>query len=238
MTIKRPDPAVLGHAHRAPLPCFSRLIPQKPAIDPMAGIKVQRSALGVISSIPVGSIRVTGRLQIISRKGVAVEPLGCATLSSLMTSVETPHKRRQAERRPGVAGETKPRRQAGRVRPSGTTTRARVASAEAARAKANFDALSNYFRDRSQLRRALGWASPTMRVWEADGPTRPRKQYSERLRQLLVLARAADEWVHDDVHRVGAWMISANDAIDSLIPATIVQELGDDGVERLLSGMH
>ena len=51
-------------------------------------------------------------------------------------------------------------------------------------------------------------------------------------------SRAADEWVHDDAHRVGAWMISANDAIDGLIPATIVQELGEDGVDRLLSGMH
>ena len=105
-------------------------------------------------------------------------------------------------------------------------------------AKANFDALSDYFRDRSQLRRALGWSSPTMRVWESEGPARPRSQYSERVRQLLMLARAAHEWVHDDAHRVGAWMISANDAIDGLTPATIVQELGDDGVERLLSGMH
>jgi len=33
-------------------------------------------------------------------------------------------------------------------------------------------------------------------------------------------------------------MISANDAIDGLTPATIVGELGDDGVKRLLSGMH
>jgi hypothetical protein len=122
------------------------------------------------------------------------------------------------------------------VRPSAAL--ARVATAEAARAKANFDALSGYFSDRVQLRRALGWSSPTMRVWEGDGPSRPRSQYSERVRQLLVLARAAHEWVHDDVHRVGAWMISANDAIDGLTPATIVQELGDDGVERLLSGMH
>jgi hypothetical protein len=113
-----------------------------------------------------------------------------------------------------------------------------VPSAEAARAKANFDALSGYFRDRSQLRRALGWAAPTMRVWEGEGPSRPRSQYSERVRQLLVLAQAAHEWVHDDAHRVGTWMISANDAIDGLTPATIVGELGDDGVERLLSGMH
>jgi hypothetical protein len=157
-----------------------------------------------------------------------------------MVSVETPHKRRQAERRGGVGGGTNPRRhaQTGPARPSGTTTRARVPSAEAARAKANFDALSGYFRERSQLRRALGWASPTMRVWEGEGPSRPRSQYSERVRQLLVLAQAAHEWVHDDVHRVGAWMISANDAIDGLTPGTIVQELGDDGVERLLSGMH
>lgn len=124
------------------------------------------------------------------------------------------------------------------MRPSSTTTRARVASAEAARAKANFDALSGYFRDRAQLRRALGWASPTMRVWEGEGPARPRSQYSERVRQLLVVARAAHEWVHDDVRRVGAWMICANDAIEGLTPATIVQELGDDGVERLLTGMH
>jgi hypothetical protein len=115
---------------------------------------------------------------------------------------------------------------------------ARVASAEAARAKANFDALSDYFRDRPQLRRALGWGPPTMRVWEGDGPARPRRRYSERVRQLLMLARAADEWVHDDINRVGAWMISANDAIDGLAPATIVQRLGDDGVERLLGGMH
>jgi len=113
-----------------------------------------------------------------------------------------------------------------------------VASAEAARAKANFDALSGYFRDRSQLRRALGWASPTMRVWEGKGPARPRNQYSERVRQLLMVARAAHEWVHDDAHRVGTWMISANNAIEGLMPATIVGELGDDGVERLLSGMH
>jgi hypothetical protein len=157
-----------------------------------------------------------------------------------MASVETPYKRRRTEQRPGVAGDTKPRRRAqgGSVRSSGTTTRARAANAEAARAKANFDALSGYFRDRSQLRRALGWASPTMRVWEDEGPARPRSQYSERVRLLLVIARAADEWVHDDVHRVGAWMISANDAIDGLTPATIVRELGDDGVERLLSGMH
>jgi hypothetical protein len=116
--------------------------------------------------------------------------------------------------------------------------RTRVANAEAARAKANFNALAGYFRDRSQLRRALGWTSPTMRVWEGDGPTRPRSQYSERVRRLLVLAQAAHEWVHDDVHRVGAWMIAENDALDSLTPAAIVRELGDDGVERLLSGMH
>jgi hypothetical protein len=113
-----------------------------------------------------------------------------------------------------------------------------VASAEAVRAKTNFDALSSYFRDRSQLRRALGWTAPTMRVWEGEGLARPRSQYSERVGQLLVLAQAAHEWVHDDVHRVGAWMISANHAIDGLRPATIVQELGDDGVDRLLSGMH
>ena len=124
------------------------------------------------------------------------------------------------------------------MRRSSTTTRARVASAEAVRAKANFDALSGYFSDRAQLRRALGWTAPTMRVWKGDGPARPRSQYSERVRQLLVLARAAHEWVHDDVHRVGAWTISANDAIEGLRPATIVQELGDDGVDRLLSGMH
>ena len=38
--------------------------------------------------------------------------------------------------------------------------------------------------------------------------------------------------------RVGTWMISANDAIEGLTPATIVGELGDDGVERLLCGIH
>jgi hypothetical protein len=124
------------------------------------------------------------------------------------------------------------------VRPSSEATRTRVASAEAARAKANFDALSGYFRDRSQLRRALGWASPTMRAWEGDGPARPRSQYSERVRRLLALAQAAHEWVHDDAHRVGAWMIEGNDALDGLAPATIVRELEDDGVDRLLSGMH
>ncbi len=156
-----------------------------------------------------------------------------------MASVETPYKRRRAERRL-LAGGTKPRKhaQTGPVRPSETTTPARVPSAEAARAKANFDALSSYFRDRAQLRRALGWASPTMRVWEGKGPARPRNQYSERVRQLLMVAQAAHEWIHDDAHRVGAWMISANDAIDGLTPATIIQELGDDGVDRLLSGMH
>lgn len=158
-----------------------------------------------------------------------------------MASVENTHKqRRQAERQPGVAGGTKPRRgaQTGRVRPSSTTTRTRVPSAKAARAKANFDALSDYFWDRPQLRRALGWGPPTMRAWEGKGPARPRRQYSERVRQLLVLARAADEWVHDDIQRVGTWMISANDAIDGLTPATIIHRLGDDGVERLLDGMH
>jgi hypothetical protein len=156
-----------------------------------------------------------------------------------MASVETPRKQ-QGERRGGGVSKTKARRrtQSGSVRPSSTTTRTRAASAEAARAKANFDALSGYFRDRSQLRRALGWASPTMRVWEGEGPARPRSQYSERVRGLLVLAQAAHEWVHGDVHRVGAWMISGNDAIDGLAPAAIVQELGEDGVERLLSGMH
>jgi hypothetical protein len=124
------------------------------------------------------------------------------------------------------------------VRPSRPETPTRVASAEAGRAKTNFDALSGYFRDRSQLRRALGWSSPTMRIWEGNGPARPRSQYSERVRRLLVLAQAAHEWVHDDVHRVGTWMISRNDALDGLVPAAIVQELEDDGVERLLSGMH
>lgn len=113
-----------------------------------------------------------------------------------------------------------------------------MASAEAGRAKANFDALAGYFRDRSQLRRALGWASPTLRAWEGDGPARPRSQYSERVRQLLAVARAAHEWVHNDVGRVGAWMVSANDAIEGLTPAGVVRTLGDDGVERLLSGMY
>lgn len=149
-----------------------------------------------------------------------------------MASVETAYKRRQTKQQPSAAGRPKPRRRA-----QGAST-TRVASAEAARAKANFDALSDYFWDRPQLRRALGWGPPTMRAWEGKGPARPRRQYSERVRQLLVLARAADEWVHDDIQRVGAWMISANDAIDGLTPATIVRELGDDGVERLLSGMH
>jgi hypothetical protein len=122
------------------------------------------------------------------------------------------------------------------VRPP--SSRTRVASAEAARAKTNFDALSGYFRGRVQLRLALGWASPTMRVWEGEGPARPRGQHSERVRRLLALAQAAHEWVHDDVHRVGAWMIAENDALDGLAPATIVRELEDDGVGRLLSGMH
>jgi hypothetical protein len=77
-----------------------------------------------------------------------------------------------------------------------------------------------------------------MRVWEGEGPARPRSQYSERVRRLLVLAQAAHEWVHDDAQRVGAWMIAGNDALDGLVPAAIVRELEDDGVERLLSGMH
>ncbi len=77
-----------------------------------------------------------------------------------------------------------------------------------------------------------------MRVWEGEGPARPRSQYGERVRRLLVLAQAAHEWVHDDVHRVGAWMVAENDALDGLAPAAIVRELEDDGVERLLSGMH
>jgi hypothetical protein len=156
-----------------------------------------------------------------------------------MASVDTPRKQRSG-RRPGGAGKPQPRgrAQSGSVRPSSAATRARAAGAEAARAKANFDALAGYFRDRSQLRRALEWASPTMRVWEDEGPARPRSQYSERVRRLLVLAQAAHEWVHDDVQRVGAWMIAENDALDGLAPATIVRELEDDGVERLLSGMH
>ncbi len=48
-----------------------------------------------------------------------------------------------------------------------------------------------------------------MRVWEGEGPARPRSLYSERVRQLLLVARAAHEWVHGDIHQVGAWMISS-----------------------------
>jgi hypothetical protein len=116
--------------------------------------------------------------------------------------------------------------------------RERVPSAEAVRAKASFDALSGYFRDRSQLRRALAWTAPTMRAWEGAGPSRPRTEHVERVRRLLEVARAAHEWVHDDAHRVGSWLVAPNDAMDGLRPAAVVRKLGDEGVSRLHDGMH
>jgi hypothetical protein len=105
-------------------------------------------------------------------------------------------------------------------------------------AKASFDALAGYFRDRSQLRRALGWSPPTMRAWEGAGPSRPRAVHVQRIGRLLAVARAAQEWVHDDIRRVGAWLLAPNDALDGLQPATIVRTLGDEGVGRLLDGMY
>jgi hypothetical protein len=105
-------------------------------------------------------------------------------------------------------------------------------------AKASFDVLAGYFKDRAQLRRALGWSPPTMRAWEGAGPSRPRAEHVQRVGRLLAVAQAAQEWVHDDIRRVGAWLLAPNDALDGLQPATIVRTLGDEGVGRLLDGMY
>jgi hypothetical protein len=77
-----------------------------------------------------------------------------------------------------------------------------------------------------------------MRAWENASPSRPRAEHVQRIGRLLAVARAAHEWVHDDVHRVGAWLLAPNDALDGLQPETIIRTLGDEGVSRLLDGMY
>jgi hypothetical protein len=115
---------------------------------------------------------------------------------------------------------------------------ARTPSKRALEAKASFDLLSLYFSDPSWLAKVLGWSPPTMRTWLRDAPLRPRVEHIDRVRRTLAVARAAEEWVHDDAHQVGEWFLAPNDAMGGLSPAAVIQKLGDEGVGRLLDGMY
>jgi uncharacterized protein (DUF2384 family) len=115
----------------------------------------------------------------------------------------------------------------------------RPPTAEAEASRDAFVALSRCFASHAQMQRALGWSAPTLRAWRTAPPARPRADRVERLWQMLNVARAAEEWVHDgDQSRVGAWLVAPNDALEGVAPATVVRCLGADGVERLLAGIH
>jgi hypothetical protein len=115
----------------------------------------------------------------------------------------------------------------------------RAASPEAEAARHAFVALSCCFASHAQMQRALGWSAPTLRTWRTEPPARPRADHVARLWQILTVARAAEEWIHDDDRsRIGTWLVSPNDGLQGLAPATVVRRLGKEGVDRLLTGMH
>jgi hypothetical protein len=163
-----------------------------------------------------------------------------ATLSSTMASVETPPRPTRTERasRPRRRTSKSPARRDRSAVDQGARAATRTPSQRALEAKASFDLLSHYFGDRSQLAKVLGWTPPTMRTWLREAPLRPRVEHIDRVRRTLEVARAAEEWAHDDVHQVGEWFLASNDAMGGLSPAAVIRKLGDEGVGRLLDGMY
>ena len=157
-----------------------------------------------------------------------------------MASVEAPPRPRQTKRASRSTKPKPPRRRArtALAHTQAPPTRPRTPTSDAVRAKDAFATLSLYFSRTSQLRKALGWSEPTIRSWQGAAPARPRTEHVQRVLHLLEVAHAAHEWVHDDIHRVGEWLLAPNEAMAGLQPAAIVRKLGANGVKSLLDGMY
>ena len=120
-----------------------------------------------------------------------------------------------------------------RTRPSARRQRSTTAEL----ASEGFAELRTFFVNDSQLHQALGWSAPTFRRWLGGwSPARPRTASSERIAQLLVVARAGAQWVADP-HDVGRWLLTFNPGLGEERPARIVHELGWEGAALLVSKM-
>jgi hypothetical protein len=113
----------------------------------------------------------------------------------------------------------------------------RAPSGTAKRAVDAFGELRRFFRTSVQLRAALRWSSPTLRVWTVgQGPARPRAHSVERVFLILDVARAAKRWVSDP-YQVGDWLLEPNASLGDVTPAQVIDGLGREGAEGLIKHM-
>lgn len=122
-------------------------------------------------------------------------------------------------------------------RPFDDAVQKRAPSETAKQAVLAFGELRRFFRATAQLRASLGWSAPTLRCWIGGrGPARPRARSADRVLLILDVARSAGRWVSDP-YQVGDWLLEANTDLMGLTPTQVIDVLGREGADWLVSHM-
>ena len=114
--------------------------------------------------------------------------------------------------------------------------RPRTASAEALRAAAAFEQLTDFYESDADLARALDISAESVRSWRNEPPTRPRAALRRRvllLRQLCVETAPYLETSTD----VGAWTLAPSPRLLGRSPAEHLRERGVEALRGMVGDL-